>query len=312
MQTKSTASYWGASWKKIRKCWQLYILMILPLAYLIIFKYLPMYGAQIAFRDFQMTKGFWDSPWVGAKHFISFFNSPQFWQVLGNTFGISIYNILVSFPCAIIVALSLHYITSQKFKKTVQMVTYAPHFISVVVIVGILMQMLDPRAGVVNKMIEACGGTPINFFGEPSWFKSIYVWSDVWQNVGWNSIIYLSALSGVDPELHDVATVDGASKLKRIWYIDIPSILPTAVILLIMQVGKVMDTGFQKIILMQNSLNMGVSEVVDTYVYNLGIAATLPDYSYSTAVGLFKSVIGLVLIVGTNKISKQLSGTGLW
>ncbi len=298
--------------KKIKRGWQLYLLMVLPFTYILLFKYIPMYGAQIAFRNYRIVDGFFSSPWVGLKHFYSFINAYQFWTVLGNTLGISFYNILVGFPSAIILALSLNYIGNKKVKKIVQMTTYAPHFISVVVIVGIIMQILDARGGIVNNFITLFGGSAINFMGIPQYFKSIFVWSDVWQNVGWSSIIYLAALSGVDPELHDVATVDGASKLKRIRHIDIPSILPTAVILLIMSVGRVLDVGFQKILLMQNPLNMGVSEVIDTYVYNLGIAATMPDYSYASAVGLFKSLIGLILILTVNKISKTISETSLW
>lgn len=297
--------------KGIKKGWQLYIIFALPLLYLLLFKYYPMYGATIAFKDFDPVLGITGSPWAGFKHIIDFINSYEFWRIMGNTVTLGIYEVIASFPLPIILAISLNYIYHEKFKRAAQLITYAPHFISVVVMVGILYIILDPR-GPVNLLLSNLGIDSINFMGEAGLFKSLYVWSGVWQNVGFNCIIYLAALSGIDPQLHEAATIDGASKLKRIWHIDIPGILPTAVILLILSMGGFLDTGFEKILLMQNPLNIASSEVIDTYVYKIGLTAALPQYSYSAAIGLFKSVVGLILIVSANRLAKLVTDQGLW
>jgi ABC-type polysaccharide transport system permease subunit len=297
---------------RIRRSWQLYLVISVPLLYLIIFRYGPMYGAQIAFRDFYASKGVWGSPWVGFKHFLSFFRAYQFERVLKNTVGISLYQLAAGFPAPIILALAINNARRLYFKKTVQMVTYAPHFISTVVMVGIIVQFLSPRFGLVNKAIMFLGGQPVSFLSKPELFKSIYVWSGVWQQAGWGTIIYLAALAGIDPNLHEAAIVDGATRLQRTFQIDIPGILPTAVTLLILNTGRIMNVGFEKVFLMQNPLNLDSSEVIQTYVYKVGLAAAMPDFSYSAAVGLFNSLVNLLMIVIVNQISRRVSETSLW
>ncbi|SDD56504.1 multiple sugar transport system permease protein [Paenibacillus sp. UNCCL117] len=298
--------------KNVASRWQLYVLMLLPLLYLIVFKYVPMYGAIIAFKNYIPTKGMLGSEWVGFKHFIRFFHSYEFARVMKNTLLLSFYGLFAGFPFPIILALSLNYVNSRFFKKTVQMVTYAPHFISVVVMVGIILQMLDPRVGLSSLIMRFFGLEPINFMGEASMFSHIYVWSGIWQNVGFSCIIYLAALAAIDPALHDAAVVDGANKIQRMRHIDLPGILPVAVILLIMSTGDILDLGFEKILLMQNPLNMSSSEVIDTFVYKVGLASTGINYSYSSAIGLFKSVINLILLVVVNRIARKVGDTSLW
>ena len=292
--------------------WQLYVLMLLPIIYLIIFKYVPMYGALIAFKNYIPTKGVWGSDWVGLKHFDRFFHSYEFVRIMKNTVVLSLYSLLAGFPFPIILALSLNYVNSRFFKKSVQMITYAPHFISVVVMVGIILQMMDPRVGLVQKIMKYFGLPIINFMGIPEWFSHVFVWSGIWQNVGFSCIIYLAALAAVDPSLHEAAVVDGANKVRRMWHVDLPGILPVAVILLIMNTGHVLDIGFEKVLLLQNPLNMSSSEVIDTFVYKVGLASTAINYSYSSAIGLFKSVINLILLVLVNRIARQLGQTSLW
>jgi multiple sugar transport system permease protein/putative aldouronate transport system permease protein len=292
--------------------WQLYVLLIIPLAYLILFKYGPMYGAQIAFKDYRITQGIWESPWAGLKHFRRFVNSFDFWMLIRNTLALSFYELLAGFPVPIILALSLNYVGKSGFKKTVQMITYAPHFISTVVMVGIILQFLAPRFGLVNLVIQAFGGESINFMGRVRWWRSIFVWSGVWQRAGYGSIIYLAALSSIDPQLHEAAIVDGATKPQRIWHIDLPGIMPTAVILLILNIGRILNIGFEKVLLMQNSLNLPVSEIIDTYVYKIGLASPTVNFAYPTAIGLFRSVISLILLITVNRIAKHVTESSLW
>jgi putative aldouronate transport system permease protein len=294
----------------VTKNWDLYLLSLPVVVYFLIFHYWPMYGIQIAFKDFIATRGIWGSPFVGLKHFNRFFNSYHFGSLIKNTLGISIYSLLVGFPFPILLALMMNEVRNKTFKKTVQTVTYAPHFLSTVVMVGMMTSMLSPKTGIVNKFLNQLGISSVYFMGEPAWFRSAYVWSGVWQNVGWNSVIYMAALSGVDPSLYEAAIVDGASKWQRIWHITIPGILPTAIILLIMNTGKVMSVGFEKVFLMQNGLNLTVSEVISTYVYKAGLIGA--QYSFSTAVGLFNSIINCILLIAVNKISKKTTETSLW
>lgn len=296
--------------RRIKRHWQLYLVLLLPMAYLLVFRYWPMYGVQIAFRDFNAAEGIAGSPWVGFMHFERFFNSYRFWDLLRNTVGISFYSLLAGFPLPIILAIAVNEARRYYFKKTVQMVTYAPHFISTVVMVGIILQFLDPRIGLINKAIAALGGTPTNYIGKADLFQSIYVWSGVWQGMGYASIIYIAALSSIDPQLEEAAVIDGASRLQKIWYIDLPGILPTAVILLILNVGQIMNVGFEKIYLMQNPLNLTTSEVISTYVYKVGLLRA--QYSFSAAVGLFNSVIDLILLVVVNQIARRVGETSLW
>jgi multiple sugar transport system permease protein/putative aldouronate transport system permease protein len=298
--------------KSVRTGWRLYVLILLPLAYLIIFKYVPMYGAQIAFKNYVVTKGIAGSEWVGLKHFERFFHSYDFYRVMRNTILLSVYNLAVGFPIPIILALSLNYVNLRWFKKTVQMVTYAPHFISTVVMVGIILQFLTPRTGFVNIVRDLLGLEQVNYMGEASYFIHILVWSDVWQNMGFSCIIYLASLASIDPSLHEAAIVDGATKLQRMRHVDLPGIMPIAVILLILNMGNILDTGFEKILLMQNPLNLRTSEVIDTYVYKVGLASEIVQYSYASAIGFFKAIVGLVLMIAVNRLARRVGQTGLW
>ncbi len=282
------------------------------IAFYIIFEYVPMYGVQIAFKNFVATKGIWGSPWVGFRHFERFFDSYYFWRLIVNTVGISLYQLAVGFPVPIILALMINEIRQTRlwFKKVVQTVTYAPHFLSTVVLVGMIVMFLSPQSGIVNKLIVWLGGQPVSFMTEPGWFKTIYVSSGVWQQMGWSSIIYLAALSGIDPQLHDAAKVDGASRLQRIWHVNLPGIMPTVVILLILNMGSLMGVGFEKVFLLQNDLNLESSEVISTYVYKSGIIQS--QYSFSAAIGLFNSVINFILLVAVNFSAKRLNQASLW
>jgi putative aldouronate transport system permease protein len=299
-------------WKQMKKSWQLYALLVLPVIYVLVFKYYPMYGAQIAFKDYVASKGVAGSEWVGLKHFIRFFNSYEFGKLMKNTLIISVYSLLAGIPFPIILALSLNYVKNQLFKKSVQMITYAPHFISVVVMVGIILELLDPRNGLVNMLLSQLGFEPINFMAKPEYFSSIYVWSGIWQNVGFSCIIYLAALAGVDPAQHEAAVIDGASKFQRMLHIDLPSIIPVMIILLILNTGHILDLGFEKVLLLQNPLNARTSEVIDTFVYKVGLASQAMNYSYSTAINLFKSVIGLILLISVNQMAKKAKQESLW
>jgi len=285
--------------------------MIIPvIAFFIIFAYLPLYGIQIAFKDFSAFKGIWDSPWVGFKHFERFFDSYYFWRLIRNSFLLGVYSLAIGFPIPIILALMLNEVKSNRFKKFVQTITYAPYFLSTVVIVGMLFIFLSPRTGLINHIIQAFGGDPIAFMTSAGWFKTLYVFSDVWQTAGWSSIIYLASLSGIDTQLHEAAKVDGATKLQRIWHINIPGIMPTIVILLILNLGSVLSIGFEKVLLMQNNLNMSGSDIISTYVYRSGILDA--QYSFSTAVDLFNSIINFVLLVTVNYVARKVNDTSLW
>ena len=294
----------------MKKNYELYLLSLPMFIYKVVFHYGPMYGVQIAFKDFTPVKGISGSPWVGFEHFIRFFKSYHFWTLLKNTLGISVYSLAVGFPCPIILALMLNEVRHKYFKKTIQMVTYAPHFISVVVLVGIMTTFLSPNTGVINHFIKKLGMEPIAFLEKPEWFKTLYVLSGVWQRVGWNSIIYMAALSSIDVQLHEAAIVDGSNKLQRIYYIDIPGIIPTAVILLILNMGNIMSVGFEKVFLMQNPLNLRSSEVISTYVYKVGLMGG--EFSFSAAVGLFNSVVNFALLVIVNRIAGRVGDTRLW
>ncbi len=286
-------------------------LLILPVAiYYIIFAYVPMYGIQLAFKEFIARDGIWGSPWIGFENFERFFSSYNFLALLKNTLGISIYSLIVGFPLPILFALLLNYVRSTKLKKSVQMVSYAPYFISTVVMCGMIVIFLQSDTGIFNQIRAIFGLESISFLSVPGYFKSIYVWTGVWQGLGWNTIIYISALSGVDYEMHEAAIMDGATKLRRMWSIDLPSILPTAVMLLILNVGGIMNVGFEKVYLLQNSLNQSTSDVISTYVYRVGMINN--DYGYSTAVGLFNSVINVILLVSVNQITKKLTQVSLW
>jgi putative aldouronate transport system permease protein len=293
------------------RVWQLYLLMALPFAYLVIFKYIPMYGAQIAFRDYSISAGIWHSRWVGLHYFVRFFRSYEFWRVTWNTVSLSLYQLVAGFPFPILLALSLNYVRHTGFKKTVQLVTYFPHFISVVVMVGIIYEVLDPRIGIVSLVVRQLGGTPVDLIGKAALFPSIYVWSGVWQNMGFGCIIYLAALSSVDPALHEAAVVDGASKMRRVIHIDLPGLVPVAITLLILQVAHMLDIGFEKVFLLQNPLNIRNSEIINTYVYKVGIASNIVNFSYASAIGVFRNLINFVLLLLVNQAARR-TGQGMW
>ncbi len=299
-------------WKNVSKNWDMYLLALIPIAYIIVFWYVPMYGAQIAFRDFDPVRGIWGSPWIGLQNFLRFFHSYNFYRIMRNTIELSLYQLLAGFPIPIVLAILLHYCPQRTYKRTVQMVTYAPHFISTVVMVGIIFKLFAVRIGIVNILLSHLGIKPPDWLGDPGMFPHLYVWTGVWQGMGWGSIIYLAALAGVDPELHESARVDGANIWQRIWYIDIPGILPTVVILFILRCGQILAVGFEKVFLMQNSLNIGRSEVIQTYVYKVGLASSLPDFSYASAIGLFTSVGSFVLLVLVNWLARRLGETSVW
>ena len=269
-----------------------------------------MFGVMIAFKDYIPTLGVWGSPWVGFKHFQRFFDSYYFWDLLKNTIGISVYSLVVGFPLPIILALALNEIKDGPLKKFSQTVTYAPNFISTVVMVGMILAFLNPSTGIINHVVQFFGMEPIAFMENPRWFKTVYVLSGVWQGTGWRSVIYLAALAGVDTQLHEAAVVDGATRLQRIWHINLPTIRPTMVILLIMNVGSVMNLGYEKILLMQNPLNMESSNVIATFVYQQGLLEA--QYSYAAAVGLFNSAINAILMISVNKIASKLGESSLF
>lgn len=288
----------------------LYFFVIPGLVYYVVFKYWPIFGSQIAFRDYSPYLGFVKSPWVGMENFQRFFGSPDFWLILKNTLWINLVNLVVGFPFPIILALLLNQLKSKYFKKFVQTVTYAPYFISTVVMVGILYTMLSPYSGVVNAVIKLFGGKPIHFMGESSLYVMIYVLSGIWQTCGWSAIVYISALTSISPDLHESAIVDGASRFQRVIYIDIPGIMPTIVTMLILTAGQLLTIGFEKSYLMQNSINLGVSEVISTYTYKRGLIDG--DFSYATAVEMFQSAINFIVLILVNKIGKRINGTSLW
>lgn len=296
--------------KIIRRDWQLYLLCIPALIYVFIFCYGPMYGVQIAFRDYTAKGGITGSNWVGLKHFARFVGSPNFVKLLKNTITLGVYNLLAGFPIPIFIALLMNQCRSMKFRKVVQTVLYAPHFISMVVLVGMIELIFSPSSGVVNHALNAMGIESVYFMGRSDLFQDMYVWSGIWQNTGWGTIIYMAALTSINPELYEAAKVDGATKYNMIWYIDIPSIKPTVITLLIMNLGKFMSTGFQKAFLMQNALNAEVSEIIATYVYKVGLQGA--QFSYSTAISLFDTVINIILILTANKISKKVTEVGLF
>jgi len=287
-----------------------FYLMLLPaVIYVIIFCYAPMYGIQIAFKDYRMSLGVAGSRWVGFQHFVNFFNGYNFWTLLKNTLFLSLYSLVVGFPIPIIVALIINELKG-KYKTVVQTILYAPHFISTVVLVGMMTIMFSLSSGVVNSIISELGGEKIYFMGSPQYFRHLYVWSGVWQGMGWSAIIYIAALAGVDPGLHEAASIDGATRMQRIIHINIPSILPTIIITLILKIGSLISVGYEKTFLMQTDLNIDVSEVISTYVYKRGIVNM--NYSFSAAVGLFNNVINIILLVLANKISDKVTKTSLF
>lgn len=297
-------------WKRICSCWQLYVFLIPTLVYFIIFCYGPMYGVQIAFRDFSPRKGITGSEWVGLEYFQRFFDSYYFGELIRNTLAISLYSLVVGFILPILLALLINELTHKKFKSVFQTVTYAPYFISTVVFCGMLGVFLNQPNGLINQLIVFLGGEQVDFMTSSSLFADVFVWSGAWQGTGWSSIIYTAALAGVDEELHEAARIDGASRLQRIWHINLPHLRPTIVTLLILSCGSILSVGYEKVFLMQNNLNISTSEVISTYVYKTGLVQA--QYSFSTAVGLFNSVINFVILVVVNAVAKRIGETSLW
>jgi putative aldouronate transport system permease protein len=300
----------SGKWFHARDNLELYLFFLLPaVAVTVLFIYIPMWGAQIAFRDYLPNLGILKSPWAGLRHFKRFVNSFQFWNLLRNTLGISGYQLLAGFPLPIILALLLNQLKDGPFKRFTQTVTYAPHFISVVVLVGLLNVFLNPRNGLLNVLFMALGKDPVYFLGIQNYFWHLYVISGVWQGTGWGAILYLAALAGVDPELYEAAKIDGAGRFQRIINIDIPGILPTVVVLFILNTGRLMNVGFEKTFLMQNPLNLGASEVISTYVYKVGLLQA--QFGFASAVGLFNGVVNLVLLLIVDRIVKRMGSGGL-
>ena len=308
LEGKSRNSLGARLIRHLQQYWVLYLMLLPVVAYFIIYSYIPMYGVTLAFKKWNAKLGILGSPWVGLKHFQRFFSSYNFKQILGNTLGISLYG-LVLFPLPIVFALLLHYLDIKPLKKTVQMISYAPHFLSTVIIASILI-LFCKTDGFFNIIGSFFGAEPVNLLNKPEYFKHLYVWSGVWSSIGWNSVIYIAALAGVDQQMHEAAIVDGANKLQRMLKIDLPSITPTIVMLLILKVGGIMGVGFEKAFLLQNDLNIRSSQIISTYVYQVGLVQA--DYAFSTAVGLFNNVINVILVVSANFFSKKVLKESLW
>ena len=293
--------------------WELYLMLLFPVVFIIIFNYVPMGGIVLAFKDFGLRKGIIGSPWAdhfGMEYFIRFFSNYNFVSTLRNTLILSVYSLLVNMPCAILLAIGLNYVRNSAFKRTVQMVSYFPYFISTIVIASMINMLFNTRTGALGQLYYAL--TQSNILADAGKFPHLYVWSGVWQGVGFGAIIYMAALSSVDPQLHEAAIIDGANVLHRIWHIDLPAIIPMVTILLILNMGNVLNIGYEKVLAMQNQNNIGMSEVISTYSYKVSLAASIPDFSYGTAIGLFQSVIGLVMVLTTNKAANKLIGVGFW
>lgn len=313
MSEHTLSPHAGASLKKwfgrLHKNRQLYVLILPAIISVFIFHYIPIYGVQVAFKDFRASMEIWGSPWVGLKHFARFFEMPFFGMMIRNTLSISLYS-LATFPCAVIVALLLNELRNERFKKVVQMVSYAPHFVSTVVVCSMVLIFIDKNRGLANNVLALLGRERISFIETPKYFSSLYVWSGVWSSVGWNTIIYLAALSSISPEMIEAARIDGASQWKILWHINVPSILPTIVTLLILNTGSILSVGFEKIYLLQNPLNLDASRVISTYVYEVGMGSG--QFSYSTAIGLFNNVVNVVCIVLVNQISRTVTHISMW
>ncbi|MBQ9301178.1 MAG: sugar ABC transporter permease [Clostridia bacterium] len=301
------------SWhKSLTKYWQLYLLLIPVIAYFILFKYKPMLGIQIAFRNYKLRRGMWGSEWVHLKHFERFFSSYNSWPVIWNTLYLGFLTLLFCFPFPIMLALVFNELKNERMRKTMQTITYAPHFISTIVVVGMLMAMCSPSTGIVNKLLIALGITKDGLYlmGSGRYFRLMYILSGIWKDAGWNAIIFISALAAIDQSLYEAARVDGATRWQQLLHVTLPGILPTVVIMLILESGKVLNIGFEKVYAMQTDLNLNVSEVISTYTYKIGLEKL--QYDYATAIGLFNSVISFIMLLAVNTVSKKLTETSLW
>ena len=299
-----------AFWKSLRRDRQLVFMLIPVVIFFAVFSYYPLYGILIAFKDYSISRGILGSPWAGLRYFRQFFSSPYFGRLLRNTVLISVYSLLWGFPIPILFALLLNEFKDGKFKRVIQTVSYLPHFISLVVICGILIDIFSPQGGVVNSLLYSLTGKRINFFGEPEWFRTMYVGSGVWQEFGWNSIIYLAAITGINPDLYEAARIDGAGRLRQIWHVTLPGIKPTILTLLILNLGNIMSEGYEKIILLYSPTTYETADVISTYVYRTGLLSQ--QYSYAGAVGLFNSAINIAILVLCNFAGKKLFGVGIW
>ncbi|GEN50457.1 sugar ABC transporter permease [Alkalibacterium pelagium] len=295
--------------KSLRKDWQLYTFLILPVVYLIVFQYLPMIGNVIAFRRFVPGGSMLGQEFVGLRYFEMFWNDRTFWRVFRNTLTIGGYTLLFNFPIPIIFALLLNEVKSIKFKRFVQTASYLPHFISMVIVAGMIMEMLS-ASGIVNQVIEWFGGNPTIFLQRAEWFRTIYVGSEIWQRTGWGAILYLAALTNIDPNLYEAAAIDGAGRLKQTWHVTLPGIMPTIITLLILNIGNFMNVGFEKVFLLYNPLTYETGDVISTYLYRIGLGSA--NFSYATAIGLAQAVIGFILVMGANLLSRKLTNRSLW
>ncbi|GHU07673.1 sugar ABC transporter permease [Spirochaetia bacterium] len=295
------------------KYWVLYAMMVLPVLYFVIFRYMPMFGTILAFRRYRPGRGPWGTEWVGLTYFKQFLGDHRFWQAFRNTLILSVLNITINFPIPIIFAIILNECRSKKFKKVVQTISYMPRFISTVVVIAILGEMLSPSSGLLNRLlVNTFGIEPIYFLNLPEWFRVIYVFTDAWQFTGWTAIIYLAAITNINTDLFEAAEIDGANRMQKIFNVTIPSILPTVMVMLILSVGRMLSLGFEKVLLLYTPANSGVSDILDTLVYRTGLSGGTPNYSYATAVGLFSGIIGLVLVTTSNFISQKTTGESIY
>lgn len=301
----------GKSLKKtIHKYYHYYILLFLPVLYFIIFKYGAMFGNIIAFRKYVPGKSIYGEAWVGLRYFKMFMSDSYFWRAFFNTLILSFSNLAITFPIPIIFAILLNEINKKRFKSFVQTVSYLPHFISTVVVVGIIKELLSPSTGIINTFLVNLNLEPVYFLNETKWFRPIYILSEIWQTTGWSSIIYIAALSNIDQQLYEAAEIDGAGRLKQVLHITVPSLLPTIMIILILSIGRILSVGYEKILLLYNPITKSVAEVISTFVYSMGLESS--NYSYAAAIGLFDSIIGLLMVYGANYFSKKLTDSGLW
>ncbi|HPY94467.1 MAG TPA: ABC transporter permease subunit [Clostridia bacterium] len=303
-----------AAWRRyLGVHWELYAMMLLPLAHLLLFKYLPMFGNILAFRRFRPLTGPYGVSWVGFRYFEQFLGMPDFWRAFSNTLTLSLMNLVLNFPVPIIFAILLNELRSLRFKKLVQTVSYMPRFISTVVVISILTELLSPSSGALNRLLQSLTGQPpVYYMNEPQYFRPLYILTDMWQYTGWSAIVYLAAITGVSGDLFEAARIDGANRFQQILYVTLPSILPTIMVMLILKVGYLMSLGFEKVLLMYTPSNATVSDIIDTYVYRMGFASNTNQYSYATAIGLFSGIIGLVLVSASNLISRRLTGESIY
>lgn len=293
--------------------WQLYVMLLVPFAYFLLFKYVPMFGNILAFRRFRPLTGPFGVRWEGFRYFEQFLSQGDFWRAFFNTLTLAALNLVINFPVPIIFAVMLNELRSLRFKKLVQTVSYMPRFVSTVVVVSILSELLSPSSGALNRLIQGISGQPAVFYmNEAAYFRPLYILTDMWQYMGWSAIIYLAAITGISADLFEAARIDGAGRFQLIWYVTIPSIMPTIMIMFILRVGHLLSVGFEKILLMYTPSNSMVSDVIDTYVYRMSIAATAPQYSYATAIGLFSGIVGLVLVSSANLLARRLTGESIY